>query len=66
VNFATRVQNSSSAAIENIFIDSTRLTSSCTSPIVNGLSDHDAQIPTVNNIILEVNSTHLKQKTRKK
>jgi hypothetical protein len=33
--------------------------------IVNGLSDHDAQFLPVNNIIAEVNSTPLKQRTRK-
>jgi exonuclease III len=32
VNFATRIQNSSSTAIDSIFIDSARLSSSCTSP----------------------------------
>jgi hypothetical protein len=46
VNFATRVQNSLSTAIDNIFLDSARLSSSCTSPIVSGLSDPDAQILT--------------------
>jgi hypothetical protein len=65
VNFPTRVKNSSSTAIDNIFIDSARLRSSCTSPIVNSLSDHDVQFITVNNVILKVNSTPLKQKTRK-
>jgi hypothetical protein len=35
-----------------------------TSPIVNGLSDHDAQFLPVNNIIAEVNPTPSKQRTR--
>jgi hypothetical protein len=65
INFATRVQNSSSTAIDNIFIDSTRLSSSCTSPIVNGLSDHDAKFLTISNIATEVNLTPLKWRTRK-
>jgi hypothetical protein len=65
VNFATRVQNSSSLVMYNIFIDNARLSSTCTSPIANGLSYHDAQYLTVNNIILKVSSTPLKQKTRK-
>jgi exonuclease III len=43
VNFPTRVQNSSSTAIDNIFTASARLSSSHTFPRVNGLSDHDAQ-----------------------
>jgi ABC-type uncharacterized transport system ATPase subunit len=64
VNFATRVKNSSSTAMDNI-LDSARLSSSCTSPMVNGLSHHDAQFLTVNIIISEVCSTPLKQKTRK-
>jgi hypothetical protein len=64
VNFATRVRISSSTAIDNIFLDSARLISSCTS-IVNGISGHDAQFLIVNNIIFEVNSTPLKQKIRK-
>jgi hypothetical protein len=64
-NFATRVQHSTSIAIDNIFTDSARLSSFCTSPISNGLSDHDAQFLTVNSIISDVNSTPLKQKTRK-
>jgi exonuclease III len=53
VNFATRIQNYSSTVIDNIFKDSIRLSSSCTSPIVNGLSDHDAQFLTINNITIK-------------
>jgi hypothetical protein len=64
VNYATRVQNFSSTSIDNIFIDSGRLSSSCVSPMVSSLSDHDAQFLTANNIILEENLTPLKQKTR--
>jgi hypothetical protein len=42
VNFATRIQNDSSTANYNMFVDSTRFSSSSTSSIINGLSDHDA------------------------
>jgi hypothetical protein len=42
VNFATRTQNDSRTAIGNIFMDITRLSSSSTCLIINGLSDHDA------------------------
>jgi hypothetical protein len=65
VNFATRIKNSLRTAIGNIFIDSTRLSSSCTFPIVNGLSDNDAQFLTVSNITTKVNVIPLKQRTRK-
>jgi hypothetical protein len=64
VNFATRVQNSSCTAADNIFIDSARLSSSYTSPIVNDLSDHDAQFLTISNIAEEVNLAPLKWRTR--
>jgi hypothetical protein len=50
VNFATRIQNDSSTATDNIFVDSIRFSSSSTSPIINGLSDHDAQNLMINNI----------------
>jgi exonuclease III len=53
VIFATRIQNNSSTAIDNIFVDSIRLNSSSTSPIINGLTDHDAQLLTVNNIVTD-------------
>jgi hypothetical protein len=49
VNFATRIQNESSTATEYIFVDKSRLQSSSTSPLINGLSDHDAQLLTTNN-----------------
>jgi hypothetical protein len=42
-NFPTRVQNASSTAIDNIFIDVTQYESYAVTPITNGLSDHDAQ-----------------------
>jgi hypothetical protein len=50
VNFATRIQNDSSTAIDNIFVDNSRLKSSSTSPPINGLSDHDAEFLIMNNI----------------
>jgi hypothetical protein len=56
-----------STAIDNtcIFIHCTRLSSSCTSPIVNSPSDPDAQFLTVNNITTKVNLIPLKQRIRK-
>jgi hypothetical protein len=65
LNFVTRIENSSSTAMDNIFIHSTRLISSCTSPKINSLSDNDAQFLTVNNITTKVNLVSLKQKIRK-
>jgi hypothetical protein len=55
VNFATRFQNHSYTAIDNIFIDNGRMKLASTSPIINGLSDHDAQFLEVNNIGVTTN-----------
>jgi hypothetical protein len=64
VNFATRTQNESSTAIDNIFVDKSRLWSSSASPLINGLSDHDAQLLTINNIYTTTNKIPLKQRIR--
>jgi hypothetical protein len=45
-------------------VDSTRFTSSSTSSIINGLSDHDAQYLMINNIAAANNLITLKQRTR--
>jgi hypothetical protein len=50
ITFATRIQNNSSTAIENIFMDKSRINLSSISPTINGLSDHNAQILTIKNI----------------
>jgi hypothetical protein len=65
VNFASRIQNGSSTVVDNIFVDSIRLSPSSVSPIINGLSGHDAQLLTINNIASAVNLIPLKQRTRK-
>jgi hypothetical protein len=44
INFPTRVQNTSSTAIDNIFIDVSQFESYTVTPITNGLSDHDVQL----------------------
>ena len=43
VNFRTRFQNNHSSAIDNIFVNKSRLHLCSILPIYNGLSDHDAQ-----------------------
>ena len=44
INFPTRLQNTSSTAIDNIFIDVSQFESYTVTPITNGLSGHDAQL----------------------
>jgi hypothetical protein len=48
VNFPTRFNNTSASATDNFFIDTTRLEDFMISPFSNNLSDHDAQILTIN------------------
>jgi hypothetical protein len=64
VHFATRTQNDSCTAVSDTFVDITRLSSSSACPIINGLSDHDAQFLTANNIAPATNIVHLKQRSR--
>jgi hypothetical protein len=65
VNFATRIQNDSRSATDNIFVDSITFSSTSTSPIINGLTDHDAQYLMINNIAATTNLIPLKQRKRK-
>ena len=44
INFPTRVQNTSATAIDDIFIDISQFENYNTTPILNGLSDHDDQL----------------------
>lgn len=64
VNFATRVQNSSGTATDNIPVINSRLDTSSTSPIISSLSDHNAQIFTITKIYATINKFSLKQTTR--
>ena len=58
------MQNESSTAIDNIFVDNSRLGSTITLPLINDLSDHDAQLLTINNIYAATKKVSLKQRTR--
>ena len=51
VHFATRITNGCISAIGNIFIDKTR--NYTTSPFMNGTSDHNTQVITLNYIFLQ-------------
>jgi deoxyribodipyrimidine photolyase-like uncharacterized protein len=57
-------KNDSSTATDNNFVDSIRFSSSSTSPIVNGLSDHDAQYLMINTTAAAGSFTHLKQRIK--
>ena len=53
VNFPTRIHYNSIMAIDNISIDKVKYENYSIHPLVNGLSDHDAQIITI--ILLWIN-----------
>jgi hypothetical protein len=48
VTFPTRIRKDSNMAIDNIFIDTTKFHNYKIFPLLNGLSDHDAQLLTIN------------------
>jgi hypothetical protein len=50
VNFPTRITKNTSTAIDNIFIDKTNNSNYTIEPIINGLSDHNAQELVLQNI----------------
>jgi hypothetical protein len=52
VNFSTRIWNTSKSAIDNLFIDYSRLATFYITPIPNGISDHDAQLILIHDITL--------------
>jgi hypothetical protein len=52
VQFSTRIQNNSYSIIDNIFINTSKFINYTVYPIINGLSDHDAQNLVIRNIIL--------------
>jgi len=52
VDFPTRFNNTSYSTIDNICTDNFRPNLLKVFPIINGLSDHDAQYLTLNNLFL--------------
>jgi hypothetical protein len=67
VNFPTRIHNNSITATDNIFIDKVNYENYSIHPRLNGLSDHDAQIITINNITVDkrINKTQSIRKFNK-
>jgi len=47
INFLTRIQNTSAAAIDNIFVDVSQFEGYTITSVMNGVSDHDAQLLTI-------------------
>ena len=58
VQFPTRTHSQSSTAIDNIFLDTCNITNYTISPLYNGLSDHDAQLLTLNDVNTKLQICH--------
>jgi hypothetical protein len=64
VNFPTRLQNNSISAIYNIFIDYSRQGNCEISPIYNGLSNHNAQLISIQDVNLHVQTYNIQHITK--
>jgi hypothetical protein len=58
VDFPTRITSTSATAIDNFLIDKHRNEISSITSLPNGLSDHDAQLLSLNNILLLESSSY--------
>ena len=47
INFLTRIQNTSATATDNIFIDVSQFEGCTITPVINSVSDHEAQLLTI-------------------
>ena len=65
VDFPTRITDNTSTAIDNIFIDKTKNNDYTIEPVINGLSDHDAQVLVLHNIKIINQETPLDRKRLK-
>jgi hypothetical protein len=61
VNFATGIQNNSSTATDNIFVNNSRINLSSAPPTTNALSNHDAKILAIKNKYVTINKSPLKE-----
>ena len=59
VHFPTRIQNKSSTAIDNIFKEIFQFKNYIITPMINGLSNHDAQLLMINEINLQNQTCHI-------
>jgi hypothetical protein len=59
VHFPTRIQGMSSTIIDNIFIDTSKMSTYTVLPLLNGLSDHDAQLLTLKHLNYQVQDYYI-------
>jgi len=59
VYFPTRLKGRSSTMIDNIFLDTLKISTYTVLPLLNGLSDHDAQMLTIKDLNSQVQDYHI-------
>jgi len=59
VNFPKRIYNNSISTIDNVFINLTNQSRFSVYPCINGLSDHDAQIMVLHDMVNMTHEKHL-------
>ena len=59
VNFPTRVGPNSSSLIDNVFLDNSYINKYDIAPVINGLSDHDAQLLAIQILQKHNNTRHM-------
>jgi hypothetical protein len=57
VNSAERIQNNSSTTTDNTLVDNSRIKLLSISPIIDGLSNHDAPILTIQNLYATITNS---------
>jgi hypothetical protein len=64
VNFPTRFENNHASAIDNIFVENSRLLGCTIFPLTNSLSDNDAQCIILNKFFTKKQAVKNKLRTR--
>ena len=59
IDFPTRIHNNSNTMIDNVFINTYKNVNYSAYPLINGLSDRDAQVLEFSDIIVSVNRNEL-------
>ena len=58
IQFPTRITNSSASTIDSIFINKVKFNDFIVYPLINGMSDHNAQIIALHDIIIQNESNY--------
>jgi hypothetical protein len=60
IEFPTRIANGCTTIIDNIYIDTIHTGRYIACPVINGLSDHDAQLMKLENVFMQKKANEVK------